>query len=198
MWVLVTDMSICCFILALLNVNNGTIDPGPKAGIDARPTELKGLYFKIQLDGASNALLCKVKRAVQLQPAARLWAHCWGAFNSLQSLIMLPFFVRQGKNLFNAPVSFLTLKCLWRGCCSHSEKYRKVWLAAPSFISNFFFNGCVSITVHYFSLNGVRFTDIGRDITSSVASKDKHIFPKGGWILQMPLPKVQNVRLGLI
>lgn len=72
MRVLVTDMSIRCFILALLNVNNGTIDPGPKAGIDARPTELKGLYFKIQLDGASNALLCKVKKAVSLQPAARL------------------------------------------------------------------------------------------------------------------------------
>lgn len=63
MCVLVTDTSICSFILALLNVNNGTIDPGPGAGTGARPAELKGLYLKIQLHGTSKALLCKVERA---------------------------------------------------------------------------------------------------------------------------------------
>lgn len=65
MWVLVIDISICCFILALLNVSNGAIDPWPKSWVYAMPTKRKQpLFTREQLT------------AVFWQVWA-LFLHCW-------------------------------------------------------------------------------------------------------------------------
>lgn len=128
MRVLVTDMSICCFILALLNVNNGTIDPGPKAGLCARPIGAKrALFQKTNRNALLTHFFAKSGEQSWLQSAGGVWTHRSRTFDFFRSLIMLPppFFRGKRKTfsnrLYHFSLVFLT-KCFWRSCRSHSEK----------------------------------------------------------------------------